>query len=58
MGLAMGSTLRPILSQYIVDDMIVALPADGIDEIVDKFNNYDQFIKVTVEWKKKTQSHF
>lgn len=36
------------VKQY-VDDLILALPWDGIDEILNTFNNYNNHIKFTVE---------
>lgn len=70
-GCAMGSKLSPILSQYImddlldqclpklsfnipfmkkfVDDLITAIPNNGVEEILNVFNNYDNNLKFTIE---------
>ncbi|KAI4464816.1 reverse transcriptase [Holotrichia oblita] len=71
MGVPMGSTLSPILAQYVmnellveclsrlsfevpflrkfVDDIICAVPFNGIDEIIGVFNTYNAHIQFTVE---------
>lgn len=48
-------TVLPVLSfkphfiKKYVDDIILALPGNGIDEIVDTLNSYDPYIQFTIE---------
>lgn len=71
LGMPMGSPVSPILSQYVmddlieecltklnfqipflkkyVDDMILCIPQDGAEHLLEVFNSYDPYLKFTIE---------